>query len=512
MPQRKKSAGGGGDVFEAYEAAHRRGKGKKRAPAKAGGKRAPASRARKKKKKTAWWAWPVTVVMIVILAGLGVTAVHEKQQYEQFTLMREAVDVSGFYPGIRVEGRDVSGRSYNEVLAELAAEDQAIRDSLSLTLSCGNRSWNISAEELDYASDYESVVRSAWQVGHEGSIQQRYQAIRRLQQGGANYAVTRGYDDTLLRAITDSVAAELSIPATEAQVASFSESTLKFTFSESGTGTYVDADQLYKNALAAIQSGTPGQTVIISQQVVEPKETVETLAPKMGLMASAQTKVEGNRNRRSNIKTAMQKLNGHRVEPGEVFSFNSVIGERTEAAGYKMAGAFIDGLLTEEFGGGICQVSTTLFNAIAKADLELIARSPHSRPVGYVAKGKDAAVSWPNQDFKFQNDTPYPVFILASYDEDTRVCAVAVYGQQLADGVYITIESEIIEEIEPGDPVYVYTKELETGVQELVEEARTGYKCESYKVYHNADGEEISRELYCRSSYPASGARYRVGQ
>ena len=505
MPERKRSAGGA-DVFEAYERAHARGKGKK------GAKKRAAAKGRKKKQKNTWWTWPVSIVMIVILAGLGVVAAHEKQQYDQFNLMRSAVDVSGFYPGIRIEGRDVSGRSYNDVLSELAAEDRVIRDSLSLTLSCGNRTWNITAEELDYASDYESVVRAAWQAGHEGSIQQRYQAIRRVQQGGADFVVTRGYDDTLLRAITDSVAAELSIPATEAQVASFSESTLKFNFSESGTGTYVDADQLYQSALSAIRSGAAGQTVIISQQVVQPKETVEVLSKKMGLMASAQTRVEGNRNRRSNIRTAMAKLNGRRVEPGEVFSFNSTIGERTEAAGYKMAGAFIDGLLTEEFGGGICQVSTTLFNAVAKADLELIARSPHSRPVGYVEKGKDAAVSWPNQDFKFQNDTPYPVFILASYDEDTRICAVALYGQQLENGVTITIEVEIIEETEPGDPVYVYTKELATGVQELVEEARMGYKCESYKVYHNADGEEISRELYCRSNYPASGARYRVGQ
>ncbi|MBR3504371.1 MAG: VanW family protein [Clostridia bacterium] len=504
MPARKKSAGGA-DVFEAYEAAHRRGKGKKSAKKRAAG-------SRKKKRKSAWWAWPVSIVMIVVLAGLGVAALHEKQQYEQFTLMRSAVDVSGYYPGVRIEGRDVAGRSYNEVLAELAAEDQIIRDSLSLTLVCGNRTWNVTAEELDYTSDYERVAQEAWQAGHEGNIQQRYQAIRRVQQGGADYVVTRGYDDTLLRAITDSIAAELSVPATEAQIASFNKDSLKFTISESGTGSYVDSDQLYRNALAAIQSGAAGQTVFISQQTIQPKETAESLSQKVGLMASAQTKVEGNRNRRSNIKTAMGTLNGRRVEPGEVFSFNGAIGERTEAAGYKMAGAFIDGLRTEELGGGICQVSTTLFNAVAKADLELIARSPHSRPVGYVDKGKDAAVSWPNQDFKFQNDTPYPVFILASYDDETRVCAVAIYGLKLEGGVTITIEAQVIEEIEPGDPIYVYTKELEPGVQELVEEARMGYRCESYKVYHNADGEEISRELYCRSSYPASGARYRVGQ
>ena len=516
MPEKKKSAARrpgaeDRDVFEAFEAKQKRTKSKSAARKRTSAKKSGA-KAKKKSKKSAWWAWPVTIVMVVVLAGLGGIAVREKQQYEQFTAMRETVDVSGFYPGIRIDGRDVTGRSLNEVMAELAAEDQAQRDSLNVTLSCGNRTWNVTAEELDYASDYESVARAAWQIGHEGSIAQRYQAIRQLQQGGANFAVTRGYDQSLLRAITDTIANDLTTPARDAQVAAFNPETLTFTYTEASTGTYVDAEQLYESALSAVQSGSPGQTVIVAQQVVKPKETVDDISGKMGLMASAQTKVEGNKNRRSNIALALNTLNGRRVEPGEVFSFNGVIGERTEAAGYKMAGAFMDGLLTEEYGGGICQVSTTLFNAIAKADLELIARSPHSRPVKYVDKGKDAAVSWPNQDFKFMNDTPYPVFIVSSYDDKSQICAVAVYGEKLANGVYITIEAQVIEETEPGEDIYIYTKDLSTGYKELIEEARRGYYCESYKVYHSADGKEISRQLYCRSSYLASGAKYRVGQ
>ena len=496
-------------MFEAYEAKQKRAKGKSSAAKK---RTSAKKKAAKGKKKSTWWTWPVTIVMVVILAGLGGTVVRERQQYELFTAMRETVDVSGFYPGIHINGRDVTGRSLNEVLAELAAEDQAARDSLNVTLSCGNRVWNVTAEELDYTSDYESVVRSAWQIGHEGSIAQRYQAIRQLRQGGANLTVTSGWDETLLRAITDTIANELTTPAKDAQVASFNPQTLAFTYTEASTGTYVDADQLYQSALSAVKSGSAGQTVIVAQQVVKPKETADDISSQMGLMASAQTKVEGNANRRSNITLALNTINGRRVEPGEVFSFNGVVGERTAAAGYKMAGAFMDGLLTEEYGGGICQVSTTLFNAIAKADLELIARSPHSRPVKYVDKGKDAAVSWPNQDFRFMNDTPYPVFIVSSYDEKSQICAVAVYGQKLENGVYITIEAQVVEETEPGEDIYIYTKDLATGYKELIEEARMGYYCESYKVYHNADGKEISRELYCRSSYLASGAKYRVGQ
>ena len=515
VPAKKKS-GAEVDVFEAYEAKHKKAQSgaskKKGAVKKSAAKKGSSGRSKKKKKQRAWWPIPVTVVMVAILAFLGATAMREKRQYEDFIVMRETVDVAGFYPGVSIDGTDITGRGLSEVLGEIASREQAIRDSLHVTLVCGDRSWTITADELDYQSNYESVVRSAWQIGHEGSIAQRYQAIRELRQGGAHYTIERGYDQTLLRAITDMVAAEMTIPAQDAYVISFDMDSLTFNYGREQSGTYVDAEQLYLNTLSAIESGAAEQTVVVSQQTVQPRLTVDELTPLMGEMASARTKVEGDRDRRSNVALGLSLINGVRVEPGEVFSFNNTVGERTPEAGFKMAGAYMDGLPTQEYGGGICQVSTTLFNAIAKSDLELIARSPHSRPVTYVDKGKDATVSWPNQDLKFMNDTDYPVFIKTDYDESSRWCSVTIYGKKLDNGVYITIEAAVIKVYEPGDPVYKYTRDLPTGEKKKIDMEHEGYYCESYKIYHSADGTELSRELYCRSTYPASGGTYLVGQ
>ena len=499
------------DAFEKKKKAAKRAKTASAAKRRAGAKTAKRGK-KKRKQKNAWWTWPVTVFMLLVLTGLGAMAVREKLNYEEFVVMRETVDTPGFYAGISIDGVDVSGRSLSDVLSSVGAHEESLKSSLNVRLSCGSQSWTITADELDYASDYESVVRSAYQIGHEGSIAQRYQAIRQLQANGANYTITRGYDTTLLRAITDMIAGELSVAASDAQIESFDMASLSFNYAREQAGTYVDAEQLYQNTLSAIQSGTPGQTVVISQQSVAPGMTVSELSAQLGKIAEAKTTAGGTKNRLSNISLAVSTLNGLCVNPGETFSFNGAVGERTEAAGYKSAGAFSDGLLTEEIGGGICQVSTTLFNAVAKADLEIVARSPHSRPVSYVDKGKDAAVSWPNQDFKFMNDTDYPVYIVASFDTDSKTVYFAVYGKKLANGVYITIEAETLKEEQPGDPVYIYTRDLPTGQKELIEEARVGYYAESYKIYHNADGSEISRELFCRSTYPASGTRYRVGQ
>lgn len=484
----------------------------KSASAKKTGAKKKGARGRRRKQQTAWWTWPAAVFLMLILVGLSAAAIRERVSYEQFTVMRETVDHEGFYDGISIDGVDVSGRSLNDVLTSLSAHEQSLRDQLSVTLVCGDQSRTITADELDYHSNYEEIVRQAWQVGHEGTMAERYQAIRQMQKTGASYTIERGWDASLLRAVTDAVAAEMSAEAVDAQVTGFDLSTLSFSFSQEQAGAYVDAEQLYQTVYTAIYTGSGNQTIVVSRQTVQPTVTLSELQGRMGMMSEAKTTAGGNKNRKSNIKLALSTLNGVCVQPGEVFSFNGTVGERTAEAGYKSAGAFVDGLLSEELGGGICQVSTTLFNAVAKSDLEVIARSPHSRPVGYVDKGKDAAVSWPNQDFKFMNDTDYPVYIVTRYDDEDNRVYVSLYGLKLENGVYITIEAETLKTYEPGDPVYVYTTELPTGQKKLIEEAREGYYAESYKVYHNADGSEISRELYCRSTYAASGAKYKVGQ
>ena len=516
MPEVKRktsgAAGGEAAAFAAYEKKKKTASKKKTTVKKTTAAKKGGAKRRKKKQKASWWTWPALIFMLLILAGLGAAAVREKVNYEQFVVMRETVDHEGFYDNITIDGVNVAGRSYNDVLSSLAAHEQSLRDNISVTLVCGDQTRTITADELDYHTNYEDVVRQAWQVGHEGTVAQRYQAIRRLQESGANYIVDRGWDASLLRAITNTLAEELTVKARNAAVTDFNLSTLSFSFSGEQVGEYVDPEQLYNTVYTALVTGSGAQTVVVSRQEIAPKVTLSELQSRMGMISEAKSTASGKKSRKSNIKLALSTLNGVCIQPGEVFSFNGTVGERTEAAGYKSAGAFVDGLLSEEVGGGICQVSTTLFNAVAKSDLEVTARSPHSRPVGYIDKGKDAAVSWPNQDFKFMNDTDYPVYIVAHYDDDESRVYIALYGLKLADGVYITIEAKTLKTEQPGDPVYIYTKDLPTGKKKLIEDAREGYYAESYKIYHKADGTEISRELYCRSTYAASGAKYKVGQ
>ena len=150
-----------------------------------------------------------------------------------------------------------------------------------------------------------------------------------------------------------------------------------------------------------------------------------------------------NDNRINNLVLASSKINDYILYPGDVFSYNDVVGERTEAAGFLPAGAYSSGEVVEEIGGGVCQVSSTLYCAMLYGyRLTTVERSPHYFPSDYIEKGYDATVSWPKPHFKFRNDTAYPVKIVANCDVENRALTVQIVGTNI-DGTYIKTRSTV---------------------------------------------------------------------
>lgn len=478
-------------------------------------KKSAHSRKRRRNKKNAWWAWPVTILMSAVLLGAGILVWREQLSYREFKAMRQTVDQDGYYEGITIDGADVSGRSYQEVLASLKTREEQRRAQCTVTLAYGSQTWTITADDLDYQSDYEEVASRAYQIGHAGSVQSRYQQIRQVKEQGQAFVVTSGFDESLLRLITDDVADSISYEAENASIASFDTTNRSFVFTAEKSGLSVDKEQLYQSALSALTSGAGGTTVAVSAQTIAPELTQAELQATCGLVDSAKTRLyDHSKNRVNNIQLAIDILTGVRVDPGVTFSFNGTVGQRTAERGFKEAGAFSDGLSVQELGGGICQVSTTLFNAVVKSDLTITTRNPHSRPVNYVDKGKDAAVSWPNQDFKFTNSSDVPVYIMGEIvvEDGKQYLVMSIYGKKLENGEYIRITAETLSELEAGEDEYRYTNDLPTGVIELKQKAHEGYKAVAYKHRYDAAGNEISSEVLCYSTYPAAGNIYYVGR
>ncbi len=263
----------------------------------------------------------------------------------------------------------------------------------------------------------------------------------------------------------------------------------------------IDGDALYEDILTALAENPVGQVVTADPIVTPATITTADLANNFKLISAYTTDTTSESNRNNNISLACQAINGMVLMPGDVFSFNETTGERTTDKGYLAAGAISAGQSITEVGGGICQVSSTLFNAVARADLEIVSRSAHAWPVSYVNAGEDATVNWPNLDFQFKNNTDSPIFIITYY-QDQKMSA-EIWGQSLGEGITVDLESIITQTLSaPTEISYVNNPDLPVGTSETTVKSRTGYVIETYQVWMK-DGVEYARNLFHTSTYRA---------
>lgn len=187
--------------------------------------------------------------------------------------------------------------------------------------------------------------------------------------------------------------------------------------------------------------------------------------------------------RSKNIKRAAELIDGTILLPGEVFDFNRVVGQRTAARGFHVAGVYVSGRHDFDFGGGICQVSTTLYNAVLLGELKVNARNPHSLPVPYVPLGRDAAVSWPNLDFKFTNDTKSPLAVSAEYRPGQLTFRILGEAKHPHD---VSFDTKFLGSWDNGTK-YETDSSLGYGVERVVDRGGAGRRVRTYRIIKNGD-------------------------
>ena len=231
-----------------------------------------------------------------------------------------------------------------------------------------------------------------------------------------------------------------------------------------------------------------GETVDIPLTLTEPEKTTEYVESRLfadDLGETVTTSLSGStQNRITNVKLAAEAINGIVLAPGEQFSYNDALGERTTERGYKAAGAYSGGQVVQEVGGGICQVSSTLYYAALLANLQIDTRTCHYFPVGYLPAGLDATVSWGGPEFKFTNNRDWPIRIEASVDTSNNTVSVHIVGTD-EDGSYVQM---------------TYATWLVYNNSEYPETA-TGYKAATYRCIYDKDGNLLSKEIEAYSEY-----------
>ena len=218
------------------------------------------------------------------------------------------------------------------------------------------------------------------------------------------------------------------------------------------------------------------------------------------VLADFATKYEAsNKNRTTNLALAVNKINGVVLMPGEEFSYNKVVGERTIEAGYKEAKIYSNGQVIDGLGGGICQVSSTLYNSVLLSNLEITERHNHQFTTSYVAAGRDATVAWGAKDFKFVNNRKYPIKIEASVKNG--ICKISIYGVKEEIEYNVDIEVEQIS-VKPYSTKYEENPDLDVGVEKIKQNGTNGRVTATYKVL-SRNGMIVSRTLLSKDNYNA---------
>lgn len=206
---------------------------------------------------------------------------------------------------------------------------------------------------------------------------------------------------------------------------------------------------------------------------------------------------ESNKNRSTNIKLASEKIDKKILMPGEIFSYNKVVGERTIKTGYKEAAVYMNGKVVDGIGGGICQVSSTLYNAALDANLEIVKRTNHYFITSYVPASRDATVSYGTIDFQFKNNRTYPIKIECR--AKNGISEITILGIKEAAEYEVVVQDEITEVI-PYTVKYVDTDILQKGEENIIQQGSNGYKSQAYKVV-KLNGKIISKTLLSKDSY-----------
>lgn len=443
----------------------------------------------------------VTVIaVILLLAALGTGGYFSVTSYLHTKTIREKVEPYDnlFCPGVYVDGIHLGGMTLEQATNSIKSQIQQRHDAWKVQLMYnGMQVTEIDAGMLEFNVDPTEVIQKAWMQGHTGDQEQRYEDMLRMEQ--SPYTDNTAKPDGNTQVIDNKLAqikTAIDRPAVDAEMTGFDPSLdYPFVFTDASYGFSLDTEPI-KEKLYQMVSTMESGVVELAPERIDPSVTKEELIKSYMLRSSRTTPIDKHspENRNKNIQHAFDFINGYVLEPGKTFSFNKVVGERTEARGFLEAIEYAYGEHVLGCGGGVCQASTTLYQAAVCAGLQIINREPHSDSVSYASYGMDATVYWSGKrkiDFSFKNTTDGNIYIVAGVQEDPGnrkrlIAKVTIYGQDMGN-VWYDIETELVDTLPaPFKPKYVKdtdgTYVTYKDQQESVSKAKEGYVYKSYRV------------------------------
>lgn len=413
------------------------------------------------------------------------------------------MDDGSIKKGIWAQDIELSGMTEQEAVSAIENYIEDLREKKVELVCAGGGTLHVAASELGIKWENRELIKEAMGYGSTGNVLERYKAKKDLQREKKIFDIEIGCDDAMVR----EVVAERCISFDKtAKDATLTREGGKFNVTPGSNGEAVNVQEsieIVKTHVADNWSREENDRIELCIDVVEPKgktEDLEQITDVLGTFTTSfSTSAKG---RSANVRNGCSLVNGTLLYPGEQFSFYEKVNPFTEENGYYLAGSYNNGLVVETLGGGICQVSSTLYNAVIRAELQVDQRSNHSMVVSYVDLSADAAISGTSKDFKFTNSTDYPIYIAGSTSEDKKI-TFSVYGKETRpDNRTLSFESEKISEEVPEGEKIIADSEQPVGYYST-QSAHTGYTANYWKIV-KVDGQETERVKLNSSHYQAT--------
>ncbi|PRR78487.1 Vancomycin B-type resistance protein VanW [Clostridium liquoris] len=399
----------------------------------------------------------ILFIMTVVISGFHAIKVYSTvKKYDNL-----------IYPGIFIEGVNVGGKTKKDALSLLSQKYKESNKERNIIIKVLDKKYTINFSQLNIEYNYDEVINSAFNIHKDEDILKKYKAIKKPK--NEELELKYKYSSKKIDEMIKNIENENNRDAVDAKIVNSPSG--GFAVKEESYGQAVDKNSI-KNAIDKNMNIKGKGNVVVNSAIkeVKPHITQKDLGTVNSMISSFTTNFSAsNDNRATNINLASDAINGKVVLPGDSFSFNDVVGMRTEEKGYKPAKVIVGNEFIDDFGGGVCQVSSTLYNAIMRANIPSTERTHHTIASTYVPLGMDATVDFGNIDYKFKNTLKYPIYIES-----------VIQNKNLTFNVYSN-------------------KSLTSRTYDLVNEVK-GNRVNVYKVTYE-NGKEIDRQLVSSDAY-----------
>ncbi len=466
-------------------------------------------------RSTMWKLIAAAVVVVIAVCALVRVIGHQNQKKALYAAVNAYND--RYCQGVYVDGIHLGGMTREEAkdIVQQSAQLKCDEWNVSLVTPTNEYVGEINSYHLGMAVHVDDALEEAWKQGHTGATaEERKAAMDALlvTPYHASTALPSGSTEAVNQ-ILYAIADRMYVPAVDASAVFEPGKMVPFSITPEQVGSYLDVESI-KSQVYDMVSRMESGVITIASTPLYPAITQADIQRQTTLIGTHYTKIStmSAESRNMNIKRACDLINGTVVEPGKTFSFNGVVGPRTAKTGFYKAIEYAYGKQVEGYGGGICQVSSTIYVAAVRANMEILKRTQHALEVNYTTFGLDATVNYDGKkiDFVFRNNTSSNIYIVTkvmrkpNIDKNHNLVVCEIYGPALEEGVtYDLVATKV--EVPIPEPTTVPDKKAEHVIytdETFTEEGKVGYEVDSFKVKY-VNGKEVERTKMYHDSYAA---------